>query len=156
MIIDEIKRSLHDALCIVRNLVRDNHIIYGGGAAEISCSLRVFREADHVVGLEQHAMRAFADALDAIPLALAENSGLPPIETLAAVKAAQLKESKPFLGIDCMDRGTNDMRQQAVFETLQSKKSQMLLATQVMHYMTSHTFIFQLTFLADGKDDFED
>jgi len=132
MIIDEIKRSLHDALCIVRNLVRDNHIIYGGGAAEISCSLRVFREADHVVGLEQHAMRAFADALDAIPLALAENSGLPPIETLAAVKAAQLKESKPYLGIDCMDRGTNDMRQQAVFETLQSKKSQMLLATQMV------------------------
>jgi len=70
--------------------------------------------------------------LDAIPLALAENSGLSPIETLAAVKAAQLKESKPYLGIDCMDRGTNDMRKQAVFETLQSKKSQMLLATQVI------------------------
>ena len=41
MILDEIKRSLHDALCVARNLVRDNAIVYGGGAAEISCSLAV-------------------------------------------------------------------------------------------------------------------
>ena len=40
-IIDEAKRSLHDALCVVRNLVRDNRVVYGGGAAEISCSLAV-------------------------------------------------------------------------------------------------------------------
>lgn len=40
-IIDEAKRSLHDALCVVRNLVRDNRIVYGGGAAEIACSLAV-------------------------------------------------------------------------------------------------------------------
>jgi T-complex protein 1 subunit epsilon len=41
MILDEIKRSLHDALCVARNLVRDNAIVYGGGAAEIACSLAV-------------------------------------------------------------------------------------------------------------------
>ena len=41
MILDEIKRSLHDALCVARNLVRDNAIVYGGGAAEISCALAV-------------------------------------------------------------------------------------------------------------------
>jgi T-complex protein 1 subunit epsilon len=41
MIIDEAKRSLHDALCVVRNLVRDNRIVYGGGAAEVACSLAV-------------------------------------------------------------------------------------------------------------------
>src|SRR6478735_4300176 len=40
-IIDEAKRSLHDALCVVRNLVRDNRVVYGGGAAEIACSLAV-------------------------------------------------------------------------------------------------------------------
>ncbi|KAJ9049830.1 T-complex protein 1 subunit epsilon [Entomophthora muscae] len=48
MIIDEAKRSLHDAICVVRNLIRDNRIVYGGGAAEIACSLAVSRAADEV------------------------------------------------------------------------------------------------------------
>jgi len=52
-------------------------------------------------------MRAFADALEAIPLALAENSGLPPINTLADVKSRQVKENNPYLGIDCLNVGTN-------------------------------------------------
>lgn len=48
MVLDEIKRSLHDALCVARNLVRDNAIVYGGGAAEISCSLAVEEAANKV------------------------------------------------------------------------------------------------------------
>lgn len=48
MIIDEAKRALHDALCVVRNLVRDNRVVYGGGAAEIACSLAVSKMADEV------------------------------------------------------------------------------------------------------------
>jgi hypothetical protein len=64
-------------------------------------------------------------------LALAENSGLPSIESLTAVKARQLAESNPHLGIDCNDTGTNDMRDQNVFETLIGKKQQLFLATQV-------------------------
>ncbi len=54
-------------------------------------------------------MRAFSDALEAIPMALAENSGLHPIETLANVKAEQVLASNPRLGIDCMLVGTNGM-----------------------------------------------
>ncbi len=54
-------------------------------------------------------MRAFASALDAIPLALSENSGLSPIETLAEVKSRQLTESNPRLGVDCNLKGTNGM-----------------------------------------------
>lgn len=76
-------------------------------------------------------MRAFADALETIPLSLAENSGLPPIESLTAVKARQLSESNPYLGIDCNDIGTNDMKEQNVFETLIGKRQQLFLATQV-------------------------
>lgn len=57
--------------------------------------------------IEQYAMRAFATALDSIPLALAENSGLSPIDALSAVKAAQVKENNPRLGIDCMGYGDN-------------------------------------------------
>ncbi|KAG0926932.1 hypothetical protein G6F26_012875 [Rhizopus arrhizus] len=97
MIIDEAKRSLHDAMCAVRNLVRDNRVVYGGGAAEISCSLAISKVADEISSIEQYAMRAFADALDATPLALAENSGLPPIETLAEVKAEQATTNNPQL-----------------------------------------------------------
>ena len=52
-------------------------------------------------------MRAFADALEAIPMALAENSGLNPIETLANVKSQQVSENNPTLGIDCLNKGTN-------------------------------------------------
>jgi T-complex protein 1 subunit epsilon len=52
-------------------------------------------------------MRAFAAALDAVPLALAENSGLPPIETLASIKSQQVAEGKSMLGVDCVGRGHN-------------------------------------------------
>lgn len=131
MVLDEIKRSLHDALCVARNLVRDNAIVYGGGSAEISCGLAVEAAAAHVTGVEHYAMRAFSDALEAVPIALAENSGLPPIESLTAVKARQLQEGNPHLGIDCNDTGTNDMREQNVFETVMGKKQQLFLATQV-------------------------
>jgi T-complex protein 1 subunit epsilon len=107
MIIDEAKRSIHDAMCAVRNLVRDNRVVYGGGAAEISCSLAVAKVADEISTIEQYAMRAFADALDATPLALSENSGLSPIETLAQVKAQQATTGNSKLGIDCLNKGSN-------------------------------------------------
>ncbi|KAJ3089705.1 T-complex protein 1 subunit epsilon [Quaeritorhiza haematococci] len=132
MIIDEAKRSLHDAMCVVRNLVRDNRIVYGGGAAEITSALAVSKAADEISTIEQYAMRAFAAALDAIPLTLAENSGLSPIDTLSAVKSRQVTENNPRLGVDCMLKGSNDMREQHVFDPLISKRSQFLLATQLV------------------------
>eukprot|EP00127_Corallochytrium_limacisporum_P003626 Clim_evm14s151 gene=Clim_evmTU14s151 len=132
MIIEEAKRAVHDALCVVRNLVRDSRIVYGGGAPEISSYLDVNKAADAIPGVEQYAIRAFADALENTPVALAENSGLAPIETLTEVKAKQIKEKNPRLGIDCMSKGTSDMREQMVIETLNAKKQQFLLATQVV------------------------
>merc|ERR1712241_1209074 len=132
MIIEEAKRSMHDALCAVRNLVRDNRIVYGGGASEISCSLAVSREADKIKTIEQYAFRAFADALESVPLALAENSGLDPIKTLTQIKASQVAKKSASLGVNCSDKGTNDMKKQKVIESLHSKKSQILLATQLV------------------------
>ncbi|KAJ5940089.1 hypothetical protein N7516_000257 [Penicillium verrucosum] len=131
MIIDEAKRSLHDALCVVRNLVRDNRVVYGGGAAEIACSLAVEDAAVKSPGIEQYAMRAFAEALDAVPLALSENSGLSPIETLASIKSRQVKEKNTRLGVDCMMTGTNDMREHFAIDPLIGKRQQLLLATQL-------------------------
>jgi len=132
MVIEEAKRSIHDALCVTRNLLRDSKIIYGGGSVEIACSLEISRQADNISSVEQYAVRAFADALDAIPVALAENSGLPPIESLAEVKSRQLKENNPRLGIDCNHKNENDMKNQSVYDSLIHKQQQFLLATQVV------------------------
>jgi T-complex protein 1 subunit epsilon len=63
-------------------------------------------------------MRAFAAALDAVPLALAENSGLPPIETLAAVKSQQIAEGSSRLGVDCVGKGHNGLYLSRVLDIL--------------------------------------
>ena len=97
-------------------------------------------------------MRAFADALDAIPMALAENSGSSPIETLAAIKSRQVNEKNSRLGVDCMSTGSNgmssdtlvvscmvkninlgplDMKEHFVIDPLIGKRQQLLLATQL-------------------------
>merc|ERR1719466_87759 len=99
---------------------------------EISCALAVSREADNIKTIEQYAFRAFADALECVPLALAENCGLPPIETLSEIKSRQVAESNPALGVDCMEFGGGNMKEQSVIETLHSKKSQIQLATQLV------------------------
>uniref|UniRef100_A0A7S0SVG4 T-complex protein 1 subunit epsilon n=1 Tax=Chromulina nebulosa TaxID=96789 RepID=A0A7S0SVG4_9STRA len=132
MIVEEAKRSLHDAMCVVRNLIRDNRVVYGGGSAEISCALAVSSYADTVPGIEQYAIRAFADALEDIPMALAENAGLSPINEVTTIKARQLSENNPRLGVDCNQLGSNDMKEHLVFETLIGKQQQLQLATQVV------------------------
>lgn len=87
-ICDEARRCLHDAICVVRNMVRDSNVVGGGGATELACSIAVSAEADKIKGVEQYAVRAFADALEEIPLTLAENSGYPPIEYVSEVREA--------------------------------------------------------------------
>lgn len=137
MVVEEVKRSLHDAMCVARNLIRSNKIVYGGGAAELACSLAVSKYADTVTGVDQYAIRAFADALEDIPLALAENSGLQPIEEVAAAKAQQVATGNPYIGLGLTQELPNspcftDMRQAGVFETLIGKQQQMQLAAQVV------------------------
>lgn len=138
MIVEEAKRSLHDAMCVVRNLIKDNRVVYGGGAAEIACSLSVSAYAETIIGVDQFAIRAFADALDDIPLALAENSGLDPIKELAAAKSRQMQEKNPLIGLGinqpAAEDGSHatDMKEIGVFETLVGKQEQISLATQVV------------------------
>lgn len=82
-------------------------IVFSGGSAEISCALAIQNAADAEPGIEQYAIRSFAEALDDIPMALAENSGLNPIDALSLVRSRQVSESNPHLGIDCLGSGTN-------------------------------------------------
>lgn len=93
----------------MRNIVSSEKIVYGGGAAEISCSLQCSASADKISTLEQYAFRAFADALEAIPMALAENCGMSSVDALSEVKSRQLAEANHDLGIDCMNREIGGM-----------------------------------------------
>lgn len=132
MAVDEAKRCLHDANCCIRNLIRDPRVVPGGGASEMAACLAVQSAADAEDTLEQYSMRAFAAALDQIPMALAENSGLSAIGEMAAMKAKQQSTENSWHGVDCMQVGVTDMWEQNVYETAASKTNQLRLATQVV------------------------
>jgi T-complex protein 1 subunit epsilon len=102
-------------------MIRDNKVVYGGGAAELSCAVHINNQADNVGTIDQYALRAFADALECIPTALANNSGLPPIETVTALKTQISAEQKSWLGVDCLGNNTNDMKELGIYESLNSK-----------------------------------
>jgi T-complex protein 1 subunit epsilon len=131
MVVEEAKRSLHDAMCVVRNLIKDSRVVYGGGSAEIACSLAIRDAADKISGVDQYAIRAFAQALEDIPMALAENCGLSPMEEVANLKAKQMSENSSFIGLS-VEGGAADMRELGVFETLIGKQQQLQLASQVV------------------------
>ena len=149
MIVDESIRSLHDSLCVVRNLIKNNKIVYGGGAVETSCSLKIMEEADKQKGIDQYAFRAFSQALDVIPMSLAENSGYNPIEELTKLKAAQVSNNSPHLGIDCLGSNNNDMKEMFVIETFIGKKQQLLLATQLTRMILKINNV-----IVSGKDQY--
>jgi len=132
MVVDEAKRCLHDANCCVRNLIRDPRVVPGGGASEMAASLAIQAAADTEQTLEQYSMKAFASALDVIPMALAENSGLNAIGEMAAMKAKQVETKDGWHGVDCMLNGTSNMWEQNVYEACASKTNQFRLATQVV------------------------
>ena len=89
------------------------------------------KKADNTSSIDQYAIRAFAEALDVIPISLAENSGYNGIEYLANLKAKQIKENNCSLGVDCTKRNTCNMIIQGVYEGYNSKRQQFQLATQV-------------------------
>ena len=98
-------------------------------------------------------MKAFSEALDAIPMALAENSGLNSIATLAEVKSQQVKaaEGRGRLGVDCMSKGSNDMREAFVIDPLIGKKQQLQLATQLCRMVLK---VNNVIVAGSGEDDF--
>ena len=96
-------------------------------------------------------MRAFAEALDSVPVALADNSGLSPIETLASLKSQQVKQNNSRLGVDCMQTGSSDMREHWVIDPLISKRSQMYLATQLCRMVLKINNVI----VAGGEDEQE-
>ncbi|MHA1503589.1 MAG: thermosome subunit alpha [Candidatus Heimdallarchaeota archaeon] len=86
LIVSEADRSIHDALCVIRNIIQDELVIPGGGAPEIYISKKLKDYANKLAGREQLAVQKFAEALEIIPRTLAENAGLDPIDVLAALR----------------------------------------------------------------------
>lgn len=86
LVLEEAERSLHDALCVIRCLVKKKYLIAGGGAPEIEVSLRLQEYAKTLRGMEAHCFQAFAEALEVIPVTLAENAGLNPIAIVTELR----------------------------------------------------------------------
>jgi len=120
--VDEADRSLHDALCVVRNALEDGKIVAGGGAPEAELAKRLREYAVKVGGREQLAIEAFADALEAVPTTLAENAGLDPIDVLVELRSKHEKAGTPWFGVDVFTGKVSDMRKLNVLEPLRVKQ----------------------------------
>ncbi|KAK4085745.1 hypothetical protein Purlil1_9905 [Purpureocillium lilacinum] len=86
LILEEAERSLHDALCVVRCLVKKKALIAGGGAAEIEIAAQLSKQARSLTGTEAICWKAFADAMEVIPTTLAENAGLNSIKVVTDLR----------------------------------------------------------------------
>jgi len=99
MIIDEADRSLHDALCVVRCLVKKHSIVPGGAAVEMEIAQKLMIHSREVFGTDQYCVRAYAEALEIVPYTLAENAGLDPILFVTQQRLAH-KEGKKYMGLN--------------------------------------------------------
>jgi len=128
-IVDEAERSLHDALCVARDVVEEPKILAGGGAPEMEVA-RVLKEyAGTLPGREQLAVQQFAEALEAVPTTLAENAGLDPIDVISELRARHEK-GEVWAGIEVHEGKVKDMREVNVFEPLAVKKQIIKSATE--------------------------
>lgn len=128
-IVDEAERSLHDALCVARDVVEEPKILAGGGAPEMEVA-RVLKEyAGTLPGREQLAVQQFAEALEAVPTTLAENAGLDPIDVISELRARHEK-GEVWAGIEVHEGKVKDMREVSVFEPLAVKKQIIKSATE--------------------------
>ncbi|RJS76734.1 thermosome subunit [Candidatus Bathyarchaeota archaeon] len=128
-IVDEAERSLHDALCVVRDIVEEPKVLAGGGAPELEISKMLKRYAETLPGREQLAVRSFAEALEAVPVTLTENAGLDPIDILSELRARHEKGGT-WAGIEVHSGKVQDMTEAGVFEPLAVKKQIIKSATE--------------------------
>jgi len=129
--VDEAERSLHDALCVVIDVVKDGRIVYGGGSTESELAKELKHYASQVGGREQIAIETFAQALEAIPQALAENAGLDPIDIMVALRSAHEKPEGASMGVNVFTGKIEDMRELKVLEPAIVKKRALSSAVEV-------------------------
>lgn len=120
-VVDEADRALHDALCVVRNVVEDTIYVAGGGSVEAEIAKRLEAYANKVGGREQLAIEAFAESLRVVPKTLAENGGHDPIDIIADLNKDHSKETGIWFGVDVMKGTTVDMMKASVIEPARVK-----------------------------------
>ena len=128
-IVDEAERSLHDAICVVRDIVEEPKVLAGGGAPELEVARMLKKYAETLPGREQLAVKSFAEALEAIPATLSENAGLDPIDILSELRAKHEK-GETWAGIEVISGKVQDMREAGVFEPVAVKKQVIKSATE--------------------------
>jgi len=128
-IVAEAERSVHDALCVARDIVREPKIMAGGGAPELEVAKALKEYAQTLPGREQLAVISYAEAMESIPLTLAENAGLDPIDVLSELRARHEK-NETWAGIEVHEGKPKNMEKAGVFEPLAVKKQIIKSATE--------------------------
>lgn len=129
-VVDEADRSLHDALMVTKDVIERPFIVAGGGSPESYVAGKLREWSSTLSGREQLAADKFAESLEVIPLALAENAGMDPIDTLTELRSKQAKGSK-WSGIDARSAKIVDMSKLDIVEPLSVKEQIIKSATEV-------------------------
>lgn len=128
-IVDEAERSIHDALCVARDVVQEPKIVAGGGAPEMEVARALKQYAKTLPGREQLAVQCFAEAMEAVPLTLGENAGLDPIDILSELRARHEK-GETWAGVGVQEGKVQNMTELEVYEPLAVKKQIIKSATE--------------------------
>ena len=128
-VVDEVDRSIHDALMVTKDVIEKPSVVAGGGAPEAYAASQLKTWADSFDGREQLAIKKFAEALETIPLTISENAGMDPIDTMATLRARQGQGSK-WTGIDARNTKIADMLEQDIIEPTVVKEQIIKSATE--------------------------
>ncbi len=128
-VIDEVDRSIHDALMVVKDVIEKPEIVAGGGAPESFAASQLKEWADNFSGREQLAIKKYAEALEVIPLTIAENAGMDPIDTMATLRSKQ-NQGQKWTGIDAKNTKIADMMAINVLEPIVVKEQIIKSATE--------------------------
>ncbi|HVC26737.1 MAG TPA: thermosome subunit beta [Nitrososphaerales archaeon] len=128
-IVDEAERSMHDALMVSKDVVEKPAIVAGGGAPEAEVAAQVMKWTEKLNGREQLAAQKFADALETIPICLATNAGLDPIDTMTELRSKHAEGGKWF-GVEAKQGKVKDMYKENVLEPVSVKEQIVKSATE--------------------------
>jgi thermosome len=129
-IVDEAERSVHDAIMTVKDVVEYPYVIVGGGATEVAISQKVREWSGSLSGREQLAVQKFADAIESIPLVLAENAGMDIIDTQVQLRAKGSSSGKVRYGVDVLNGKVADLASKNIYEPLLVKEQIIKSATE--------------------------
>ncbi|CAL8465995.1 g5531 [Coccomyxa elongata] len=129
-VLDEAERSLHDALCVLSQTVKDSRVVYGGGYPEMQMARAVGEGADRTPGKRSLAMEAFATALRAIPTTICDNAGLDSADLISQLRASHAHDAASRQGVDVLSGGMGDMNKLGIFESFKVKAQVLLSATE--------------------------